>query len=279
MEVITSFDELKSNIEELEKGKNDNKYYDEYLKLIKRGTCFFTYISNSRVCFAPSRFIGYKNNKLATHSNNPERDGRVTSKAINILLSHVPIAHPTIERLYKDFCIKQLDFTPNETGTFGVKRKYWTTQEVIEVLENKVTDDINNNSKIDSTEKSQIIKARLGQGIYRDNLIKLWGKCCVSGCDLTFLLRASHIKPWRDSDNNERLDKYNGLLLSPNIDILFDKGLISFDVSGKIIISPKVSNENMARLGISKDIKINLYKENLKYLEWHRDYIFSPPST
>ena len=88
-----------------------------------------------------------------------------------------------------------------------------------------------------STEAEALVKARVGQGKFRNNLIEYWKGCSVTNCKYITILIASHIKPWKDSSNKERLDVYNGLLLLPNIDKLFDKGYISFRDTGKIMIS------------------------------------------
>jgi HNH endonuclease len=74
-------------------------------------------------------------------------------------------------------------------------------------------------SNLDKTTKKALIDCRVGQGIFRENLITYWkARCAITGLSLTALLRASHIKPWRDSNNSERLDPFNGLLLSPSYD-------------------------------------------------------------
>ncbi|PHQ59425.1 MAG: hypothetical protein COC10_13400, partial [Sphingobium sp.] len=86
------------------------------------------------------------------------------------------------------------------------------------------------------TTRKAIIDARVGQGQFRENLINHWLTCAVTGATNPLLLRASHIKPWKESSNNERLDSFNGLLLSANLDAAFDSGLISFDNSGKIML-------------------------------------------
>lgn len=129
---------------------------------------------------------------------------------------------------------------------------------------------------IDITEKEMLIKARIGQGIFRDLLIEKYGSCIITGIDDTRLLVASHIKPWRSSDNHERLSPENGLLLSPLYDKLFDIGLISFDKSMKIIFSNKLSANNIARLRIDNDKTYidNPSNELLHNMEYHRDVIF-----
>ncbi len=91
--------------------------------------------------------------------------------------------------------------------------------------------------ELTETERKTVILSRVGQGAFREGLIKYWGGCSVTNCRFIPLLRASHIKPWRDSSNKERLDVFNGFLLTPHLDAAFDSGYITFDSSGKIIIS------------------------------------------
>ncbi len=75
-------------------------------------------------------------------------------------------------------------------------------------------------------------------------------------------------------NNNERLDPFNGLMLAPNIDALFDKGLITFDTDGTIKIHPTIDSENQKRLGISRDMKLKIEPESEKYFEYHRNHVF-----
>ena len=122
------------------------------------------------------------------------------------------------------------------------------------------------------TEREAIIAARLGQGRFRDDLIKLWaGKCAVTKSRVRSLLRASHIKPWRDSTNAERLNQHNGLLLAPNLDAAFDVGLISFADDGKILMSPDLVTEEAKLLGIKCGLKlVCVSDENKSFLAAHR---------
>jgi len=100
------------------------------------------------------------------------------------------------------------------------------------------------NSSIEKTTKESLVKSRVGQGIFRDNVKKVCeNKCAITGSELTDIHIASHIKPWKYSSNEERLDPYNGFLLSPTYDKLFDKGYISFDNKGKIILSSKLDSK------------------------------------
>lgn len=133
---------------------------------------------------------------------------------------------------------------------------------------------INKSPELETTKKA-LIDARLGQGKYRAELIDYWKGCAVTTLKERALLRASHIKPWRDSTNEERLDKFNGLLLIPNLDLAFDKGFITFDSEGKIIISDLLTEIRRKILNINSKMKIKgVNTENEKYLKYHRKKVF-----
>lgn len=144
---------------------------------------------------------------------------------------------------------------------------------------NNLVDDIEaikEDNTIPEPQKELLIFARIGQGKYRKDLIELWEKCSVSKCNMTDLLIASHIKPWSESSNEEKLDPYNGLLLLPNYDKLFDKHLISFDDDGRIIISPQIKKEEYKKLGISANDKLsNVFDKNKPYLKIHREKFYN----
>ena len=132
--------------------------------------------------------------------------------------------------------------------------------------------------EIKITEKIVRQKIRVGQSSFRNDLLKSLKKCPITQIDEKKLLIASHIKPWIHSDNSERLNPYNGFLLSPLYDKLFDKGigLITFTDEKEILISKKLSTENQARLSVNNgdyisDLPINGREE---FLDYHRKYIF-----
>lgn len=134
-------------------------------------------------------------------------------------------------------------------------------------LRKEIEDNFNN---ISNTEKETFVKCRIGQGVLKRKLLKKNHECKIcSMSDESFLI-ASHIKPWSEADNNERLDENNAFLLCPNHDALFDKGYISFDDDGKILISQKLSNKTRDLLNINDGIVISLTNENKVYLKWHR---------
>lgn len=132
-------------------------------------------------------------------------------------------------------------------------------------------------SSLDETERQAVIRSRVGQGEFRAKLLGYWKCCAVTGAECLPLLRASHIKPWRDADNRERLDVFNGLLLAPNIDAAFDAGYVTFDAQGKIMFSKAVTGGPAYQLHLSAKMRINqklLKPEHLVYLEHHRNSVF-----
>ena len=138
-------------------------------------------------------------------------------------------------------------------------------------LEKRLASETDSNKR---TEIETLIKARLGQGRFRKKLLELYPNCPLTGLDVQSLLIASHIKPWSKCNNEERLDPSNGLMLAPNIDALFDSGLITFETDGTIKISPKIDPENQKRLGIFPDMKLKIKPESKKYFEYHRNHVF-----
>lgn len=128
---------------------------------------------------------------------------------------------------------------------------------------------------LSETERETVVQSRVGQGRFRSKLINYWRECAVTGCQTIKILNSSHIKPWRYSNNKERLDIYNGLLLIPNLDRVFDRGLITFDIEGKIIISDLLDNNDRDKLGIKSEMSIKKIEEpHKKYLEYHRQNVF-----
>lgn len=130
-------------------------------------------------------------------------------------------------------------------------------------------------SSVSETTRDALIKSRIGQGPYREKLIKYWGSCAVTSCKSVELLIASHAKPWIKSNNDERLDPFNGLLLTPNLDKAFDKGFITFKDDGYIKISPHLPILSHEALGINESMRLSRTEaKHLPFLQWHRNYIF-----
>ena len=128
-----------------------------------------------------------------------------------------------------------------------------------------------NYKKPDTTERKGLVTSRVGQGYYRQQIIEKWGgKCPITGIDIKSILISSHIVRWSESNDEERLDVENGILLSPLFDSLFDRHLISFQDTGEILVSDTLNEENIKSLGISGDIKIPVTDGMKKYLKIHR---------
>lgn len=124
------------------------------------------------------------------------------------------------------------------------------------------------------TDVLALTNARRGQGKYRVDLMEIWGgACAVTNLDCTELLVASHIRPWKDSKRVDKIDARNGLLLSANLDKLFDKGLISFEDNGRMLLSKRLSKAHRDELGLPRSLRFA--PESLaRYLQFHREHCF-----
>ena len=163
----------------------------------------------------------------------------------------------------------------NSTGNSMYSRALDLFMEYRSIQEKYIEDDISEimlDESISNTEKENLVKTRIGQGKFRRDLINMWGCCSVTKCEEEVLLVASHIKPWRESTSDERLDKFNGLLLVATIDRAFDSGLISFNDNGEILISPGFQYYENA--GIDKKMKVKLSERHINYMNYHRINVF-----
>ena len=127
-----------------------------------------------------------------------------------------------------------------------------------------------------STVDTQVVKARKGHGVYRSKLLDLCPFCPITKISDDRLLIASHIKPWVDSTTFEKTDPYNGFMLSPTFDFLFDRGFMSFTDDKRVMLSPFLSKMTYSKIGIAdntliRDLPITGRE---KYLKYHRDNIF-----
>jgi hypothetical protein len=128
---------------------------------------------------------------------------------------------------------------------------------------------------LSKAEKESLIQARRGQGRYRQDLEKVEGGCRVTGLIDRRHLRASHIKPWSESNDQEKLDPNNGLLLSPHIDHLFSRGYISFTNDGDLLVSKHLNPVVLSAWGLTEPIKERPFNaKQCGYLEHHRNHVF-----
>jgi len=144
----------------------------------------------------------------------------------------------------------------------------WEEHQVAEVI---------TSTTIPDTEKQAIVMARRGQGLFRKRVAQIERRCRVTGVTAAEFLRASHAKPWRDSSNEERLDGENGFLLTPDVDLLFDRGFISFKDNGDVLVSPVADRAEIAKMGLADHMLDNVGTFTFKqrnYLDFHRDMVF-----
>jgi hypothetical protein len=132
-------------------------------------------------------------------------------------------------------------------------------------------------ASIDDTIRQSLIRARIGQGLFKERVSRIERRCRISFVDNPVHLIGSHIKPWRESSNEERLDGANGLLLTPSVDHLFDRGFISFEDNGEVLISPVVDKVSLTRMGLDpqkppRPVPFNIDQKH--FLDHHRREIF-----
>lgn len=178
-----------------------------------------------------------------------------------------------LEPVYRDHTMNDDIFYPRE-GSLA----YWPEDydaghspqhDVLEIIRRR---------DIDETQKARLIKARLGQGAFRASLDRIWNyECALTGCGIRQVLRASHIKPWADSTDVERLDENNGILMSAFADALFDSGLISFSDQGEIMYTNGLNHDEVARHGLGHKLRGQLNDKQIEYLQWHRNNVFNQP--
>lgn len=130
-----------------------------------------------------------------------------------------------------------------------------------------------------ATEALRLVKQRIGQNLFRQALMDYWdGTCAVTGLDLPEALRASHAKPWAQcATDAERLDVFNGFLLTAHLDALFDQGLMTFADDGMAILSKRLTSAQSALLGLTGGETVRLRwvsPAHLPYLAWHREHLF-----
>jgi hypothetical protein len=146
----------------------------------------------------------------------------------------------------------------------------------LEIWEHHIESEIESDSQLPETECQALIVARRGQGLFKQRVMQIETRCRITGVTNLIHLRASHCKPWRDSTNEERLDGENGLLLTPTMDHLFDRGFISFEDTGLLIVSPVAHSPSLNRMGVETDRLINVggFTDGQKqFLDYHRESV------
>ena len=155
-------------------------------------------------------------------------------------------------------------------------RFFLESSEGQEIVAKQEEERILSNSHLEVTERQAIVKSRIGQGQFRENLLSKYEKCVITGVDIPQVLVASHIKPWAACDNRERLDINNGFILSATYDRLFDSGLISFNERGNLLIAEFINNINRDLLSLDskREYQIGYSTSMRDYLQYHNDVIY-----
>jgi hypothetical protein len=146
----------------------------------------------------------------------------------------------------------------------------------LDLWERKLEQQVANDTAVPETERLAIIRARNGQGLFKDRVAKIESRCRITGVENPVHLRASHCKPWRDATNEERLNGENGLLLTPSIDHLFDRGFIGFEDTGKLIVSPVAHRPSLQRMGVDTTNVVNVGRftsGQKQFLDFHRNAV------
>jgi putative restriction endonuclease len=146
----------------------------------------------------------------------------------------------------------------------------------LDFWEHQIEQTIEQNTSIPDTERVALVRSRIGQGLFKDRVKQIETHCRITKVDNPTHLIASHCKPWRDATNEERLNGENGLLLTPSIDHLFDRGFIGFENNGQLIISPVAHRPSLQRMGIETERIINVgsFTQGQKeFLDFHRESV------
>jgi putative restriction endonuclease len=151
-----------------------------------------------------------------------------------------------------------------------------TSADDLDLWERKLEQRVADDAAIPETDRLAIIRARKGQGLFKERVGEIETRCRITGVENPAHLVASHCKPWRDSTNEERLNGENGLLLTPSIDHLFDRGFIGFEDSGKLIISPVAHRPSLKQMGIDVMGVVNVggfTRGQRQFLDFHRNAV------
>lgn len=135
--------------------------------------------------------------------------------------------------------------------------------------------EIQQDDQLPLTEREQLVRSRVGQGAFRLHVLEVEKACRLTGVSDERFLIASHIKPWAKCLNQERLDGHNGLMLSPHVDKLFDRGWISFADNGDLLIAGDAARNVLSAWGLEGMRNAGSFTDKQKaYLRYHRDEVF-----
>jgi len=192
----------------------------------------------------------------------------------NVYLTSVP---PALADQLLSLMDRSVSNMVRETNALIVGAEHAEKKSDVLEWEDHIEQSILEQGDIQETVRASLVNARRGQGLFKERVKLNERQCRITKVDNSIHLIASHIKPWRDGDNNERLDGENGLLLTPSIDHLFDGGFISFENNGELLVSPRADKISLAKMGVpvNEVFKSGSFSEGQKhYLGYHRKEIF-----
>lgn len=195
----------------------------------------------------------------------------------NVYLAEIPLPMMQVLTSLIGYEARQLFDAPQIAQPEMVSDHLDATEDLYTAWESRQEAQLQEDDAVPETQRAALILSRRGQGQFRRNVRRLERACRVTGVENPAHLVASHCKPWRHADNEERLDGENGLLLTPSVDHLFDRGFISFEDDGRLLISPVADRSSLNRMGIPTAEPTNcgrFSRGQRSYLDYHRDSIF-----
>lgn len=250
---------------------------------VKKGDVLFCQFDKKIHFIAIATTDAYKNEKPQEQTyENWKKEGYKIEIDLIVLDNPInrDIFKEEIKLFYNDKCSPKL-FTKNESITqqYLISLPKGAGALLLDCIGDKsieIYDKVNEKKlrkKPDIRQREAIIKARVGQGMFREEVLNLWNNTCpITKVKNKELLIASHIVSWQLSNDEEKLDKYNGLPLTPNVDKLFDKGFISFSDEGNLLIHKSFDKNIIKQLGIAINTRIEGLKPKHKYyLQRHRE--------
>tara|TARA_B100001063_G_C16668024_1_gene504719 strand:+ start:102 stop:1040 length:939 start_codon:yes stop_codon:yes gene_type:complete len=254
--------------------KEENLHYNDFFE-----EDFFHWDSQNKQHINTSGIKKIVNGETTTHLF-----CRITNKTKNLTNPFVYCGILVFESYDKNtsnpvhIIFQNIDYDDNTENEDLIDIYLWTPQKYGKNTSNFISkkgivSDIRKRKYIkpNKTERRGLVTSRVGQGYYRQQILEKWnGTCPVTKSKIKSILISSHILPWSQCNDEQKLDVDNGILLSPNVDSLFDKYLISFSNDGFLIKSSKITDEDLNLLGVDKDVQIPINDGMKKYLEIHR---------
>ena len=263
----------------------------EPVKKIKAGDIIFCRRGLEIIYIAEAISDAYEALTPKERKNHQEVDGYRIEIQLAILNPPLPIDDfkSTVINDYNKHCVPLLfnkDHKLCQQYMISIPTKmgklildYFDSQELNELWQDEDYSSSNKEKLLKGGTKNTIIKARIGQGKFRSKLLLIDPKCRVTEISDERLLIASHIKPWAESSNTERIDTNNGLLLAPHVDALFDKGLISFTDEGNMLVKDQSVKDVLTWWSIDHKANFGEFsKGQRKYLQYHREQVYGEES-